>query len=101
MNIALKWSVSPFLHMLALWKEGTIVNCWEYKNCGEEVRKTCPAYPESGSACYMITGVKCDDGKIEFASVDEQVAYCSNCGFYAHKRRGGEYCIAGTTARDQ
>lgn len=62
------------------------MNCWEYKNCPEEVFNICPAYPESGSACYTITGVKCVEGKIEFASLDEQVAHCGKCDFYAHIR---------------
>ncbi len=62
------------------------MNCWEHKNCQENVFKICPAYPESGSACYLVTGVKCDDGKIEFASLDEQIAHCDRCDFFAHQR---------------
>ncbi len=62
------------------------MNCWEHKNCQEDVFKICPAYPECGSACYMVTGVKCDEGKIEFASLDEQIAHCGKCDFFAHQR---------------
>ncbi|HUI46271.1 MAG TPA: hypothetical protein VL122_09865 [Nitrospirota bacterium] len=62
------------------------MNCWEYKNCRKEVFEICPAYPEIGSACYMVTGVKCGEGKMEFASLDEQVAHCGKCDFYAHQR---------------
>ncbi len=72
------------------------MNCWEYKNCREEVFKICPAYPESGSACYTVTGVKCGEGKVEFASLDEQVAHCGRCEFYAHQRNGIKYRIAST-----
>ena len=61
------------------------MNCWEYKNCAEEVFKTCPAYPDSGSGCWMLTGVKCQDGEKEFSSLDEQVAFCGRCDFYAHR----------------
>lgn len=64
------------------------MNCWEYKNCQEEVFKICPAYPQSGFACYTIAGVKCGEGQIEFASLDEQVAHCGKCDFYAHQRGG-------------
>ncbi len=62
------------------------MNCWEYQKCPEEVFKTCPAYPESGFDCYLVTGVKCCEGKIEFASLDEQIAHCSMCDFYSHQR---------------
>ncbi len=65
------------------------MNCWEYKNCPEEVFKICPAYPDSGSACYMVTGVKCGEGTIEFVSLDEQVGYCDKCDFYAQQRWQG------------
>jgi hypothetical protein len=59
------------------------VNCWEYKNCSEEVFKTCPAYPDRGSGCWMLAGVKCQGGEIGFSSLDEQIAYCGRCDFYA------------------
>ncbi len=60
------------------------MNCWEYKNCAEEVFKTCPAYPDSGSGCWTLAGVKCQGGEKEFSSLDEQIACCSRCDFYAH-----------------
>jgi len=59
------------------------VNCWEYKNCAEEVFKTCPAYPDSGSGCWMLAGVKCQGGEKGFSSLDEQINYCGRCDFYA------------------
>lgn len=59
------------------------MNCWEYKNCAEEVFKTCPAYPDSGSGCWMLAGVKCQGGEKEFSSLDEQIAFCGRCDFYA------------------
>ncbi len=65
------------------------MNCWEYKNCPEEVFKICPAYPDSGSACYMVMGVKCGENNMEFASLDAQVDHCEKCDFYAHQRRQG------------
>jgi hypothetical protein len=64
------------------------VNCWEYKNCPKEVFNICPAYPENGSTCYTITGVKCVEGKTGFSCVEEQVGHCGRCDFYAHLRKG-------------
>ncbi|MGC1455302.1 MAG: hypothetical protein WA946_08980 [Nitrospirota bacterium] len=61
------------------------MNCWEYKNCAEEVFKTCPAYPDSGERCWVIAGVKCQGvGETEFSSLDEQIACCGKCDFYGH-----------------
>ena len=65
------------------------MNCWEYKNCAEEVFKTCPAYPDSGSGCWMLAGVKCQGREKEFSSLDEQIAYCGRCDFYAQRERTG------------
>jgi hypothetical protein len=65
------------------------VNCWEFRNCPEDVFKICPAYPDSGSGCWTVTGVKCGDGMREFASLDEQIAHCGRCDFYARERIRG------------
>jgi hypothetical protein len=69
-------------------RRAEIVNCWEYKNCSEAVFKTCPAYPGNGSGCWMLSGVKCQ-GRKEFSSLDEQIAFCGRCDFYAHMERTG------------
>ena len=45
---------------------------------------SCPAYPDRGSGCWMLTGVKCQGGEKEFSSLDEQIACCGRCDFYAH-----------------
>jgi hypothetical protein len=60
------------------------MNCWEYKKSSEEVFKICPAYPESGSGCWMLAGIKCQGREKGFSSLDEQIAYCARCDFYAH-----------------
>jgi len=64
------------------------MNCWEHQNCREEVFKMCPAYPESGSDCYTVAGVKCNRGQIEFSSLDAQIGYCRTCDFYARQLTG-------------
>jgi len=68
------------------------MNCWEYKNCPEEVFRSCPAYPDSGSVCYTIIGIKCSDSRTECSSLDEQIAHCSKCGFYSQIRARCEKC---------
>jgi hypothetical protein len=62
------------------------MNCWEYKKCSEDVFKTCPAYPDSGSSCWMLAEVKCQGAK-EFSSLDEQIACCGKCDFYDQTRK--------------
>ena len=64
------------------------MNCWEYKNCAEAVFKTCPAYPDSGSHCWVLAGVKCQGGEKEFSSLDEQISCCGRCDFYGRARYG-------------
>jgi hypothetical protein len=59
------------------------MNCWEYKNCTEDVFKICPAYPESGSGCWTLADVKCQGREKGFSSLDEQIAFCGRCDFYA------------------
>ncbi len=66
------------------------MNCWEYNNCAEDVFKTCPAYPDSGSGCWMLAGVKCQGKENECSSLDEQIACCSKCDFYAQGRAQGK-----------
>jgi hypothetical protein len=84
----LLYNGSSSVLLVRFCERGARVNCWEYKNCREDVFKICPAYPEDGSACYTLSGVKCGESMQEFASLDEQVGYCSKCSFYAYKRRG-------------
>jgi hypothetical protein len=74
------------------------MNCWEYKNCAEAVFKTCPAYPDSGSGCWMLEGVKCQSGEKEFSSLDEQIACCGRCDFYTHANARDRLKPAGNSA---
>lgn len=74
------------------------MNCWEYKNCAEEVFKTCPAYPDSGSRCWMLAGVKLQCGEKGFSSLDEQIAHCGKCDFYAQGSTRDHQKPAGNSA---
>jgi hypothetical protein len=77
------------------------MNCWEYKNCAEEVFTTCPAYPDSGSNCWTLASVKCQDGEKEFSSLDEQIACCSRCDFYAQGSARDRLKPAGNSAESR
>jgi len=64
------------------------MNCWEFKNCAPATYQACPAYPGKGLDCWKITGTKCDQGKMEMATLMEKVNHCRKCDFYvkfAHK----------------
>jgi hypothetical protein len=64
------------------------MNCWDFLKCAEETYKSCPAYPDKGLDCWKVTGTKCDQGKMEKASLQEKVVHCRTCDFYkeyAHK----------------
>ncbi len=64
------------------------MNCWEFKKCAPATYQTCPAHPDKGLDCWKITGTKCDQGKLEMATLAEKVSHCRKCDFYiqyAHK----------------
>lgn len=62
------------------------VTCWEIKNCPPERRDTCPAYPEHGGQCWMVTATLC--GGKEQGSYHDKMANCKQCNVYldAHGR---------------
>ena len=61
-------------------------NCWDVKNCTPEIRIVCPAHIEGrGKECWKVTGTKCDGGKVEKATKQEKIMYCSVCSFYRQK----------------
>jgi hypothetical protein len=64
-------------------KTKDIPNCWDAENCSDDIRNSCPAYPEMGKSCWKITGTKCANGKVEKLSLSEKIIYCRNeCEFY-------------------
>ena len=54
--------------------------CWEEKNCPPERRDSCPAYPDAGHECWMVTGTLC--GGQEQGSFHEKLANCKQCVVY-------------------
>ena len=59
-------------------------NCWEFMDCDEPRRESCPAYPDLGSECWTIAGTHCKTGaKGQFA---QDLRSCSKCGWYQYLR---------------
>jgi len=56
------------------------VTCWEMKNCPADRRNSCPAYPESGGECWMVTGTQC--GGKEQGTYQEKMVNCRKCEVY-------------------
>ena len=64
------------------------MDCWEFKNCGSDVRDKCPAYPENGLDCWKVTGTMCGQGRYKMATLKEEIEFCRTCDCYlehAHK----------------
>ena len=56
-------------------------NCWEVKKCPHAHQGGCPAYPNHGVTCYMVTGTLCA-GSTQGAYTDK-IKRCRACDFYA------------------
>ena len=64
-------------------KTDDIPDCWDAENCSDDVRSTCPAYPDMGKVCWKITMTQCGNGKVRKMSLLEKIIYCRNeCAFY-------------------
>ena len=62
------------------------VICWETKKCPTDRRNSCPAYPDHGGQCWMVTATLC--GGKEQGSYHDKMANCKKCNVYldAHGR---------------
>jgi hypothetical protein len=56
------------------------INCWEFRKCGMEKTRECPAYPAGGRICYMIAGTMC--GGRPHGTYKQKSRDCVNCDFY-------------------
>jgi hypothetical protein len=55
------------------------MNCWEHRKCGREAN--CPAYPDHGRACFVVTGTWCRGEKQ--GSYEAKIEKCRvTCDFY-------------------
>ncbi len=61
-------------------KPSTQVLCWDVKECPEDRRAICPAYPDNGSDCWMVTGTQC--GGEEQGTYREKMVSCRQCDTY-------------------
>ncbi|GBD99707.1 hypothetical protein BMS3Abin07_01747 [bacterium BMS3Abin07] len=64
------------------------MNCWESMKCPPDTYNQCPAHPNRGLDCWKVTGTKCDQGRLEMASIADKITFCRKCSFYdtyAHK----------------
>ncbi len=73
-------------HSAASPATATGITCWEVKNCPEERRDVCPAFPSQGSQCWMVTGTRC--GGREQGSYHEKIANCRKCDLYQMVHEG-------------
>jgi MerR family transcriptional regulator/heat shock protein HspR len=47
------------LNMEGIRRLQALLPCWDLLPCGEETRKTCPAYKDTTRPCWMIKGLDC------------------------------------------
>lgn len=66
------------------------MNCWEFKNCEENKRGDCPAYPKGGAVCYMLKGTVRE--KAVQGAYALKINECSECDFY--KRLVGDKTLS-------
>lgn len=57
------------------------VQCWEYKKCGREKDRSCPAVTEkAGRNCWLVAGTLCG-GKVQ-GTMAQKLGNCRACDFY-------------------
>ena len=53
-------------------------NCWETRNCPEEIKMNCPAWEfNSGDLCWFINGTICQG--TSYKTWNEKMAQCRKC----------------------
>lgn len=72
---------TPTDELFSEGKKDTAILCWEIKKCPEDRRENCPAYPDYGSKCWMVTGTNC--GGTKQGSYHKKIANCKKCEVYA------------------
>lgn len=54
--------------------------CWEYRKCGRDKTRSCPAYPDYGRLCWPIAGTKCPQGPT--GDHAKAIGNCESCAFF-------------------
>lgn len=58
-------------------------NCWEFKKCGKDKSKDCPAVTKNaGKVCWMVSGTVCNDAKQ--GNFLEKADYCRKCDYFSY-----------------
>ena len=56
--------------------------CWEYKKCGRDTDRSCPAVTQNaGRACWLVAGTMCG-GEVQ-GSAAQKLGNCRDCDFYS------------------
>jgi hypothetical protein len=59
------------------------MKCWEFLDCPEEVRRSCPAFlKENCEECWLVTDKICKGGTATKGSIEEKLIECTRCNFY-------------------
>ena len=57
------------------------IQCWDFKKCGRERDKSCPAVIQSaGRMCWLVAGTLCG-GKAQGIHA-QTIGNCKSCDFY-------------------
>ena len=67
---------------------GKGMRCWEYHNCPEPVRRSCPAHLSANcEECWLVTGKICNGGTGEKETIEEKLMECAKCSYYLNVLR--------------
>lgn len=66
------------LFLLAKKNDGALINCWDIRNCSDEVKQSCPAWEfKAGNLCWFINGTVCD--KQVKKTWQDKIEICRTC----------------------
>jgi len=74
------FGVSAAIDDASKTRQESKVHCWEIKNCPPERYSKCPAYPNDGGSCWMVTATLC--GGKEQGSYRDKMENCRKCNVY-------------------
>lgn len=61
----------------------SMLQCWEFKKCGREATKDCPAVvKKAGELCWMVAGTMC--GGATQGTFVQKDGNCNKCDFYQY-----------------
>lgn len=61
------------------------MDCWEFKNCSEDRKQDCPAYPGHGKNCWRVAETLCNGRKQ--GTFAQKLAFCMECEFYTKMKK--------------